>query len=127
MNGNAYLGFENMYEPAAQLDRNGFVDANPTELAEMGNIEGNGHCTRPKEEGPSPIPAPPSLSLQTPPLITLSNCAYGRKAHFRQVEIMKHIRIAFAIFWRDHCNAVNHFPPDAISATFQSTESFSLE
>src|SRR6516164_1785908 len=37
------LGFEDLDEPVAKLDRDRLVNADPTELAEMGNIEGNAH------------------------------------------------------------------------------------
>jgi len=39
------LGFENLEEPVAKLDRDRLANADPTELAEMGNIERHAHRT----------------------------------------------------------------------------------
>jgi hypothetical protein len=41
----AKLGFENLDESVAQLDRDGPADANPTPLVEVRNIEGHAHRT----------------------------------------------------------------------------------
>jgi hypothetical protein len=68
-----------------------------------------------------------SSSLQTPPLITLFNSTYGRQPHFRQMDIMEHIRVAFAVFWSDHCDVINHVPFDTVSATFQSADSLTFK
>ena len=48
VDGDPKLGFEDLDEPVAKPDRDRLADADPTELAEMGNIERNAHRTLPK-------------------------------------------------------------------------------
>src|SRR5215472_10260551 len=48
VDGDPKLGFEDLDEPVAKPDRDRLANADPTELAEMGNIERNAHRTLPK-------------------------------------------------------------------------------